>query len=89
MQLRHDMLAHGVNIVCAEHKGRRGGLAVAWATQRGAPEALIVNPPRRGLGEALSRWIERGANSTTDGGANHHAALRTYEIADDSADHIA
>jgi 3-hydroxy-9,10-secoandrosta-1,3,5(10)-triene-9,17-dione monooxygenase reductase component len=35
------MLAHGVNIVCAEHKGRRGGLAVAWATQTGTEGVLI------------------------------------------------
>ena len=33
MKLRHDMLAHGVNVVRAQHKGKRGGLAVAWATQ--------------------------------------------------------
>lgn len=41
MQLRHDMLAHGVNIVCAEYKGKRGGLAVAWATQVGTEYLLI------------------------------------------------
>jgi flavin reductase (DIM6/NTAB) family NADH-FMN oxidoreductase RutF len=35
------MLAHGVNIVCAEHKGQRGGLAVAWATQVGTERVLI------------------------------------------------
>jgi 3-hydroxy-9,10-secoandrosta-1,3,5(10)-triene-9,17-dione monooxygenase reductase component len=35
------MLAHGVNIVCAEHKGKRGGLAVAWATQVGSERLLI------------------------------------------------
>jgi flavin reductase (DIM6/NTAB) family NADH-FMN oxidoreductase RutF len=33
MELRHDMLTHGVNVVCAHHEGRSGGLAVAWATQ--------------------------------------------------------
>jgi 3-hydroxy-9,10-secoandrosta-1,3,5(10)-triene-9,17-dione monooxygenase reductase component len=41
LKLRHDMLAHGVNIVCAEHKGKRGGLAVAWATQVGTKRVLI------------------------------------------------
>jgi len=41
VQLRHDMLAHGVNIVCAEHQGKRGGLAVAWATQVGTERVLI------------------------------------------------
>ena len=41
MKLRHDMLAHGVNIVCAQHEGRQGGLAVAWATQVGTDGILI------------------------------------------------
>jgi flavin reductase (DIM6/NTAB) family NADH-FMN oxidoreductase RutF len=41
MELRHDMLAHGVNIVCAVHDGRRGGLAVAWATQVSTDHVLI------------------------------------------------
>ncbi len=41
MKLRHDMLAHGVNVVCAEHEGRRGGLAVAWATQVSTDRVLI------------------------------------------------
>jgi len=41
MRLSHDMLAHGVNVVCAEHQGRRGGLAVAWATQVGTQRVLI------------------------------------------------
>jgi flavin reductase (DIM6/NTAB) family NADH-FMN oxidoreductase RutF len=38
---RHDMLTHGVNIVCAVHEGRRAGLAVAWATQVGVDHVLI------------------------------------------------
>jgi flavin reductase (DIM6/NTAB) family NADH-FMN oxidoreductase RutF len=41
VKCRHDMLAHGVNVVCAEHGGRRGGLAVAWATQVGVDRVLI------------------------------------------------
>jgi flavin reductase (DIM6/NTAB) family NADH-FMN oxidoreductase RutF len=41
MKLRHDMLTHGVNIVCATHDGRRAGLAVAWATQVGVDHVLI------------------------------------------------
>ena len=41
MKLRHDMLTHGVYIVCAQHKGRRGGLAVAWATQVATDRILI------------------------------------------------
>ena len=41
MKLRHDMLTHGVNVVAAEHQGRRGGLAVAWASQIGTDHVLI------------------------------------------------
>lgn len=39
MKLRHDMLAHGVNVVCAEHEGKRGGLA--WAIQLATDTILI------------------------------------------------
>ena len=41
MKLRHDMLTHGVYVVCAQHNGRRGGLAVAWATQVAKDRVLI------------------------------------------------
>lgn len=41
MQLRHDMLTHGVYVVCAQHEGRKGGLAVAWATQVAKDRILI------------------------------------------------
>lgn len=41
MKFRHDMLAHGVNVVCAQHEGKRGGLAVAWATQVAKDRVLI------------------------------------------------
>jgi flavin reductase (DIM6/NTAB) family NADH-FMN oxidoreductase RutF len=41
MKLRHDMLTHGVNIVCAQDEGRLGGLAVAWATQLATDRILI------------------------------------------------
>jgi len=41
MQLHHDMLTHGVNVVCAQHNGKFGGLAVAWATQVGRDRVLI------------------------------------------------
>ena len=41
MKLRHDMLTHGVYIVCAAHEGKRGGLAVAWATQVAKDQILI------------------------------------------------
>jgi flavin reductase (DIM6/NTAB) family NADH-FMN oxidoreductase RutF len=35
------MLAHGVNVVCAQHNGRLGGLTVAWATQVATNSILI------------------------------------------------
>lgn len=41
MKLKNDMLTHGVNIVCAEHEGKKGGLAVAWATQIDTDYILI------------------------------------------------
>lgn len=41
MKLRHDMLTHGVQVICAAHEGRRGGLTVAWATQVGRERILI------------------------------------------------
>jgi len=41
MKLTHDMLTHGVNVVCAQHEGRRGGLAVAWATQVAVNRILV------------------------------------------------
>ena len=41
MKLRHDMLTHGVNVVCAQHEDRRGGLAVAWATQVAKDRILV------------------------------------------------
>jgi len=41
MRLRHDMLTHGVYVVAAQHEGKIGGLAVAWATQVGTNRLLI------------------------------------------------
>ena len=41
MKLRHDMLTHGVNIVCAQNEGRIAGLAVAWATQLATDRVLL------------------------------------------------
>lgn len=41
MKLRHDMLTHGVNVVCAQHEGEKRGLAVAWATQLATDTVLI------------------------------------------------
>jgi len=41
MDLRHDMLTHGVNVVTSAHEGRRGGFACAWATQMGTKRVVI------------------------------------------------
>ncbi len=41
MELRYDMLTHGVYIVCAQHQDQRAGLAVAWATQVARDRILI------------------------------------------------
>jgi flavin reductase (DIM6/NTAB) family NADH-FMN oxidoreductase RutF len=41
MKLRHDMLTHGVNIVCAQYERKKGGLAVAWVTQIDTDYILI------------------------------------------------
>lgn len=41
MELRHDMLTHGVNVVCAQYDGKLGGLTVAWATQVARNRILI------------------------------------------------
>ncbi len=41
MEPRNDMLTHGVYIVCAQHEGKRGGLAVAWATQVSTNRVLV------------------------------------------------
>ncbi len=39
--------------------------AVSWATQQGqAADAIVVNPPRRGLGEELARWLDASAVRT-------------------------
>ncbi len=56
-------------VASAEESARRGGMsgvgfvaadAVAWATEQPEPaELVVVNPPRRGLGPALSGWLDR------------------------------
>ena len=41
----------------------RAGDAIAFARQAGraAPEAVVVNPPRRGIGASLAGWLEDSA----------------------------
>ena len=46
MQLRHDMLTHGVYIVTAQHEGEYRGLAVAWATQVATDRRRLRLPGR-------------------------------------------
>ncbi|MBN1670077.1 MAG: flavin reductase [Kiritimatiellae bacterium] len=41
MKLRHDMLTHGVYVVAAQHHGKQGCLALAWATQTAKDHILI------------------------------------------------
>ncbi len=41
MKLQLDMLIHGVYIVSAQYEGKRGGLAVSWATQVARGHLLI------------------------------------------------
>lgn len=61
--------------------------AIAEAECSGAPDVVIVNPPRRGIGERLSGWIERSGvpsvvysscNPTTL--ARDLAAMPSYRI---------
>ena len=43
--------------------------ATAWAEQQGAaPDVVVVNPPRRGLGDRLCAWLDGPA---AEGGARH------------------
>jgi flavin reductase (DIM6/NTAB) family NADH-FMN oxidoreductase RutF len=53
MDLRHDMLTHGVNVVCAQHEGKLGGLAVAWATQVAKNRILICVGQQSGTRELI------------------------------------
>jgi 3-hydroxy-9,10-secoandrosta-1,3,5(10)-triene-9,17-dione monooxygenase reductase component len=41
MDLRHDLLNMGVNLVTAAHENKRGGLTVAWACQAAQDQVLI------------------------------------------------
>ena len=42
----------GLNFICAD--------AAQWARQQTqVPDVLIVNPPRRGMGEDMAGWVER------------------------------
>jgi len=41
MEARTDWLTHGVYVVTAQHEGRRGGLAVAWACQTSPSHVLV------------------------------------------------
>jgi 23S rRNA (uracil747-C5)-methyltransferase len=56
------------------------GDATAVARDGGAPELVIVNPPRRGIGADLSRWLE-------DSGATHvlYSSCNAVTLAEDLA----
>nr|WP_062137183.1 23S rRNA (uracil(747)-C(5))-methyltransferase RlmC [Demequina aestuarii] len=60
---RDDRLAAGDTAM--EHVSFVTDDAVAWAVrQADAAQAVVVNPPRRGLGEELSRWLDGSGAST-------------------------
>lgn len=40
------------------------GDATAYALQRRAPDLVVVNPPRRGIGEPLARWLDTEGPAT-------------------------
>lgn len=53
----------GADALGAEHTTFLAGDATQWAKETtqgadGPPDAVIVNPPRRGLGEELATWLE-------------------------------
>lgn len=64
--------------------------ATAWAAQASpAPELVVVNPPRRGIGPDLAGWIERSGVQTavysscnTDSLACDLAAMPSYRVAE-------
>ncbi|WP_084078994.1 23S rRNA (uracil(747)-C(5))-methyltransferase RlmC [Demequina sp. NBRC 110057] len=55
--------------------------AVAWAqNQDSAPEAVVVNPPRRGLGPDLAGWLEHsGAKTVVYSSCNPTSLARDLE----------
>ena len=90
MQLRHDMLTHGVYVVCAQHGEQRGGLAVAWATQvstdrilicvgkQSATRELILASRAFGLSALTSQQLE----VSRDFGTRSSADVDKFEDAD-------
>lgn len=52
-----EMVAAGVG--GAENTYFEVADATAWAQGRTAPDVVIVNPPRRGIGVTLAKWLER------------------------------
>ncbi|GMA34980.1 hypothetical protein GCM10025876_11840 [Demequina litorisediminis] len=50
--------------------------AVAWAGAQGeGPDAVVVNPPRRGLGPDLAGWIEDSGAQTVVYSSCHPVSL--------------
>ncbi len=58
------------------------GDATAWAlAQPGAPDLVVVNPPRRGIGEDLARWLEAGeASYVVYSSCNAQSLARDLEL---------
>lgn len=72
--------APDLNWICAD--------ATDWAcAQSSAPDCVIVNPPRRGIGTRLANWIDQSAAKTVlysscniDSLARDLGSLRHYEV---------
>jgi len=46
MQLSRDMLTHGVYVVAARHRRKRGAMTLSWATQAGRDRIIICVGPQ-------------------------------------------
>ncbi len=65
MELRYDMLTHGVYIVCAQHQGKLAGLAVAWATQVARDRILISIGKQSATRESILASAAFGVSALT------------------------
>ena len=65
-------------LLLLQHRGQDAtGIAtgIAAGAGRRAPEALVVNPPRRGLGPELAAWIEESGIPTVIYSSCHAPSL--------------
>ena len=92
MELRHDMLTHGVYVVAAQHQGRRRGLAVAWATQIATRELILASKAfglsvltREQLGVARAFGTQSSRKVNKFEGLGYHTAKTGSPLLDDCA----